>query len=144
VATDKMNDNSMVSLRRSGRGHIDELRLRNNAEGREVIRCEYGCTAYVWASSRGKRACPRQVLKKARHWVGRSTEGLRPKLWLSANSCLDLNFAPTRFFCVLEALHLEASPASLDAPHNPSHPIPSDWHGFFLHMDTGGSVIIQG
>jgi hypothetical protein len=28
VATDKMNDNSMVSLRRSGRGHIDELRLR--------------------------------------------------------------------------------------------------------------------
>jgi hypothetical protein len=89
VATDKMNDNSMVSLRRSGRGHIDELRLRkgaqavddfiltagneaeddnvpktqhgNNAKGREVIRCEYGCTAYVWASSGGKRVCPRHV-----------------------------------------------------------------------------------
>lgn len=32
MATDKMNDNSMVSLRRSGRGHVDELRLRKGAQ----------------------------------------------------------------------------------------------------------------
>lgn len=90
MATNKMKDDSVVSLRRSGRGHVDKLRLRkgaqtlttsfsppvmklgthnvpknqhgnNNAKGREVIRCEYGGTEYVWASNRGKRACPRYV-----------------------------------------------------------------------------------
>ena len=67
---------------------------------------------------------PTARLKKGTTLVGRSTKGLRPKLWPSANSCLDLNFAPTRFLCVLEA-----SPASLDAPHNSSHPIPSQVTG---------------
>jgi hypothetical protein len=65
--------------------------------------------------------------KKGTALVGRSMEGLRPKLWLSANSCLDLNFAPTRFLSVLEActsrLHLQAS------THPIIHPIPSQVTG---------------
>ncbi len=32
MATDKMNDDSMVALRRSGRGHVDKLRLRTGAQ----------------------------------------------------------------------------------------------------------------
>ncbi len=58
-----------------GTHNVPKNQHGNNAKGREVIRCEYGCTAYVWASSRGKKAHGRS---KKRHGTGWSQYG-RPE-----------------------------------------------------------------
>ena len=59
-----------------GTHNVPKNQHGNNAKGREVIRCEYGCTADVWASSRG-RGWPRGTSKK-RHGTGWSQRG-RPE-----------------------------------------------------------------